>query len=146
MEVVECFATCVDVCGSPRSLNSVPAKVFPLGTVRNISSKSAIDVCSRFIPITEKNAQYSTQGCLNVIVFLGCAQFTPATTIPIINRFCTVHRDVWDEASFGIDLQSLTNARVATARPRNADRLLIDDKEPSDCYVVVEKTSCCITL
>ena len=55
---------------------------------------------------------------------------------------CTVHRDVWDEVSLGNGLQALTNARVATVRPRNADRLFIDDKEPSDCFVVVEKTPC----
>ncbi len=55
---------------------------------------------------------------------------------------CTVHRDVWDEGGFGTVLQALTDARVATVRSREADRLFADDEEPSGWYVVVEKMSC----
>jgi hypothetical protein len=54
---------------------------------------------------------------------------------------CTVHRDVWDEGGFGIGLQTLTEARVAEIRSREADRLFADDDEPSGWYVVVEKLS-----
>ena len=52
---------------------------------------------------------------------------------------CTVHRDVWDEGGFSIGLQALTEARIATIRSREADRLFVTDDEPTGWYVVVEK-------
>ena len=52
---------------------------------------------------------------------------------------CTVHREVWDEGSFGKALEVLTEAGVAAVRSREADHLFEDEGESFGWYLVVEK-------
>jgi hypothetical protein len=69
----------------------------------------------------------------------GCLPELLALLKPGGHLICTVHRDVWDAGGFGMGLQALAEAKVATVRSREADRLFATDDEPSGWYVVVEK-------
>ena len=70
----------------------------------------------------------------------GCLPELLALLVPGGRLICTVHRDVWDEGGFGVGVQALTDANAATVCSRKADRLFIDEDEPSGWYLVVEKS------